>query len=153
MSIVFEKPATIKELLITTIGKAKALEDPISIAIIDMLSHYAMSIEQITNGLKKTNKKFDKAPTSKRYHVEMLKNAGLIELVKMKEVKGGGGVLKYYASSIKLLSFETPKDFEITFKPAVEEISNEVIKLIAGLAKKYSKELKHCRSTKTMSVL
>jgi DNA-binding transcriptional ArsR family regulator len=140
MSVIFEKSPTIKELVITNTEKAKALEDPIRVAIIDMLSHNAMSVEEITNELKKT-KKFNKAPTSIRYHVEILKGAGLIGLVKLKEAKGGG-MLKYYASNTKLLSFDAPKDFEIKFKPAIDEVSNEVIKLIVGVAKKYKKDLK-----------
>jgi DNA-binding transcriptional ArsR family regulator len=139
MSIVFEKPAVIKEVLISNVEKAKALEDPLRVAIIDMLSHRAMSVEEITNELKK--KKFNKAPTSVRHHIDILKDAGLIELVKMEEVKGGG-VLKYYASSAKLLSYNVPKDFEVKLKPAIEEISNEVTKLMDGLSKKYRKELK-----------
>ncbi len=139
MSIVFEKPPTVKELLITNTEKAKALEDPIRVAIIDLLSHSAMSVEEITNGLKK--RKINKAVTSIRHHIEILKNAGLIELVKMEEAKGGG-VLKYYASSAKVLSYDAPKDFEIKFKPAIDEVSNEVIKLIADIAKKYNKDLK-----------
>ena len=140
MSIVFEKSPTITELLITNTEKAKALEDPIRVAIIDMLSHNAMSIEEITNELKKT-KKFNKAPTSIRHHVEILKGAGLIGLVKLKEAKGGG-MLKYYASNTKLLNFDAPKDFDLKFKPAIDEVSKDVIKLIAGLVKKYDKDLK-----------
>src|SRR2546427_57002 len=131
MSIVFEKSPTITELLITNTEKAKALEDPLRVAIIDMLSHNAMSIEEITNELKKT-KKFNKAPTSIRHHVEILKGTGLIGLVKLKEAKGGG-MLKYYASNTKLLSFDAPKDFEIKFKPAIDEVSKEVIKLISWI--------------------
>ncbi len=139
MSIVFEKPPTIKELVVTNTEKAKALEDPIRVAIIDMLSHNAMSVEEITNELKK--RKINKAPTSIRHHMEILKGAGLIELVKMKEAKGGG-VLKYYGSNAKLLSYDAPKDFQIKFKTAIDEVSNDVLELIAGLAKKYNKDLK-----------
>jgi DNA-binding transcriptional ArsR family regulator len=139
MSIVFEKSPTIKELLITSTEKAKALEDPLRVAIIDMLSHKAMSVEEITNELKK--KKFNKAPTSVRHHMDILKDAGLIELVKMEEVKGGG-VLKYYASSAKLLSHKAPKDFEVKLKPAIDEVSDEVMTLMEELSKKYRKELK-----------
>jgi len=140
MSIVFEKSPTITEVLITNTEKAKALEDPIKVAIIDILSHNTMSVEEITNELKKT-KKFNKAPTSIRHHVEILKGAGLIGLVKLKEAKGGG-MLKYYASNTKLLSFDAPKDFEIKFKPAIDEVSKDIIRLISELVKKYDKDLK-----------
>jgi DNA-binding transcriptional ArsR family regulator len=139
MSVVFEKSPTLKELLITNTEKAKALEDPLRIAIIDMLSHKAMSVEEITNELKK--KKFNKAPTSVRHHIDILKDAGLIELVKMKEVKGGG-VLKYYASSAKLFSYNAPKEFVTKFKPAIDETSNEIMQLLSKLTKKHTKELK-----------
>jgi hypothetical protein len=66
---------------------------------------------------------------------------GQVELVKMEGVRGGG-VLKYYASSTKLLSYNAPKDFEVKLKPAINEISNEVTRMTDGLSKKYRKELR-----------
>src|SRR4051794_6564930 len=117
MSILFEKLPTIKEVLITNTEKAKALEDPIRVAIIEMLSHNPMSVQEIVDELKK--KKINKATTSIRHHIDILKDSRLIELVKMEEAKGGG-MLKYYASNAKLLNFDTPKDFETKFRPAIE---------------------------------
>jgi|SRR5918996_1749709 DNA-binding transcriptional ArsR family regulator len=139
-SIVFEKPSIIKELLITNPEEAKALEDPLRVAIIDMLSHNPMSVQDIVDQLK-NKKKIQKAATSIRHHIEILKDAGLIELVKMEEAKGGG-VLKYYASNAKLLSFNTPKDFEIKFQSAIAETSDELMKLLADLAANHKNELK-----------
>lgn len=139
MSILFEKLPTIKEVLITNTEKAKALEDPIRIAIIEMLSHNPLSVQEIVDELKKI--KIYKAPTSIRHHIDVLKDSGLIELVKIEEAKGGG-TLKYYASNARLLSFNTPKGFETKFKPAIEETSNELMKIIIKLAKTYDKELR-----------
>ena len=138
MSVLFEKLPTIKELLITNTEKAKALEDPIRVAIIDMLSHSPMSVQEIANELKK--KKINKAITSIRHHIDILNDSGLIELVKMEEAKGGG-TLKYYASNAKLLNFNTPKDFEAKFKSVIEDTSNGLMKMMAQLARTYNKEL------------
>ncbi len=139
LSILFEKLPTIKEVLITNTEKAKALEDPIRVAIIEMLSHKPMSVQEIVDELKK--KKINKAPTSIRHHIEVLKDSGLIELVKMEEAKGGG-MLKYYASNAKLLSFNTPKGFDTKFSPAIEETSTELMKILTKLARTYNKELR-----------
>jgi DNA-binding transcriptional ArsR family regulator len=138
LSTLFEKLPTIKEVLITNTEKSKALEDPIRVAIIDMLSHDPMSVQEIVNELKK--KKINKAITSIRHHIDILKDSGLIELVKMEEAKGGG-TLKYYASNTKLLNFNTPKDFETKFKPAIEDTTNGLMKMIAQLARTYNKKL------------
>ncbi len=139
MSILFEKLPTIKEVLITNTEKAKALEDPIRVAIIEMLSHKPLSVQEIVQELKK--KKINRAPTSIRHHIDILKDSGLIELVKIEEAKGGGA-LKYYASNARLLSFNTPKDFETKFRPAIEETSNELMKMMNKLARTYDKELR-----------
>lgn len=139
MSIVFEKSPIITQLLMTNTEKAKALEDPIRVAIIDMLSHKPMSIEEMVNELK--SRKFNKAPTTIRHHVDILKDAGLVELVKLKETKGGG-LLKYYASNTKLLNFDTPKEFEIEFKRAIEGMSDDLLKLMSNTSKKYNDKLK-----------
>lgn len=141
----FEQIPMIKEVLITNAKKSKAIEDPIRIAIIDMLSHKPMSVGEITDELK-TKKNINKAPTSVRHHIEILKDSGFIELVRMEEAKGGG-ILKYYASNTKLLSYSTPEDFESKFKPVIIETSNQLIKLVAKISNKYSKELKDMAET------
>lgn len=58
MTIVFEKSPMITQLLTTNTSKAKALEDPIRIALIDMLSHKPMSVEEMVSELR--NKKLRK---------------------------------------------------------------------------------------------
>lgn len=141
----FEQTPMIKEVLITNAKKSKAFEDPIRIAIIDMLSHKPMSVGEIADELKKT-KNISKAPTSIRHHIEILKDSGFIELVRMEEVKGGG-ILKYYASNTKLLSYNTPEDFKSKFKPAIKETSNQLLKLITKISGKYSRELKEMAET------
>ena len=144
-SKVFEQTPMIREVLITNAKKSRAIEDPIRIAIIDMLSHKPMSVGEIAGELKK-NKNIDKAPTSVRHHIEILKDTGLIELVRMEEAKGGG-ILKYYASSTKLLSYNTPEDFDSKFKPAINEAGNQIIKMVTKISSRYGKELKEMAET------
>ena len=53
----------------------------------------------------------DKPPAvNPTQNIEILKDAGLIEVIKIEESRGG--VTKYYGTSTKLLAFTTPLDFE-----------------------------------------
>jgi len=64
--LIFEKSVIIKELLITNSENAKALGHPMRIAIIEILSHNSMLVQQIAEGLKK-KKKIKNAPTRMRH--------------------------------------------------------------------------------------
>ena len=67
-----------------------------------------LNVEQINRRLKKFG--YKKAVTTIRHHIEILKNSGLIEIVKIEEARGG--ITKYYSSSAKLLDFTLPADFD-----------------------------------------
>lgn len=139
MSILFEKPIKINRIITMSIEEARALEDPLRATMLDLLSRKPMSVEELARELRKVDKRYDKALTTIRYHLDSLKRAGLIELVKMKEV--GGAVLKYYASRAKLLSYALPQDFEDNLKDIVEYTSREVSNLIQKIVRRYREEI------------
>ncbi len=66
--------------------------------MLDLLSKKPMSVHEIVQELKKRG--LFKNINTIRYHLQVLKDAGLVELVRTEEVKGG--VLKYYASKRKV---------------------------------------------------
>ncbi len=138
MSEIFEKPVKIKQILTASPEKARAVEDPIRAMILDILSQGSGSIIEIADELKERG--VDKALTTIRHHVDVLKKAELVELAKLEDA--GGGVLKYYASNTRVLGYETPRDFDAKLETAISETSGKITRIIEELMKKHRNEVK-----------
>ena len=111
------------------IEEAKALADEVRMFILNLLSEKPCSVQEIAGALKR--KGFYKNNNTLRYHLRLLKSAGLIELVKTEEVKGG--VLKYYASKRKVYPYEVPKEVEKRLEPLIEDLHRRLKPVISDV--------------------
>jgi DNA-binding transcriptional ArsR family regulator len=80
---------------------------------------------------------FKKALTTIRHHLEILKESGLIEIVKIEESRGA--ITKFYSTSTKLLGFETPDDFDSKYSKLIDNTSTKIEKILKGLTPKTAK--------------
>ena len=138
MSILMEKEISIDKIITINYEQFKALEDPIRGKIVQMLYKKNLNVEQIHRRLKKFG--FKKAVTTIRHHVEILKNSGLIEIVKIEELQGA--TTKYYGSSIKLLDFTLPLDFDKNYSKIISKTSLKLGNVINLISKNFSKTRK-----------
>jgi DNA-binding transcriptional ArsR family regulator len=127
--ILFQKEVRIKR--VTTLGyqAAQALNDPVRIKILEILSHKQMSADEIVKALGSSG--YKKATTTIRHHLDTLKAAGLIEATKMVEVRGA--VMKYYAPTLRAFSYDSAADPEAKHTKLVDDISNRLLKVIKGI--------------------
>ncbi len=135
MSTLLEKQITVNRIVTTSIKHARAIEDPARAKIVEILYRQALSADQITNALKKAG--YKKALTTVRHHLEILKNSGLIEIVKIEELRGA--IKKYYGTSTKLLDFQAPEDFDSKYSKIIDNTSTKIEKILKGLAPKTAK--------------
>ncbi len=147
MGEIFRRHVGVKNLIAINSEVARALEDSIRIAILEILSNKSCSIVEIVRELEKIGIK--KSPNAIRHHVDILKKAGLIELTRLEDVKGG--VLKYYASNTRILHQSMPEDFEDRMGKAIEEAKIEIERIVQKIGERYRNEiletarsLKHC---------
>ena len=138
MSILMEKEISIDKIITINYEQFKALEDPIRGKIVQMLYKKNLNVEQIHRRLKKFG--FKKAVTTIRHHVEILKNSGLIEIVKIEELQGA--TTKYYGNSIKLLDFTLPLDFDKNYSKIISKTSFKLGNVISLISKNFSKTRK-----------
>jgi len=138
MSILMEKEISIDKIITINYEQFKALEDPIRGKIVQILYKKNLNVEQIHRRLKKFG--FKKAVTTIRHHVEILKNSGLIEIVKIEELQGATS--KYYGSSIKLLDFTLPLDFDKNYSKIISKTSLKLGNVISLISKNFSKTRK-----------
>ncbi len=135
MSTLLEKPIKVNRIVTTSTEHARAIEDPARAKVVEILYHQTLSADQITTALKKMGHK--KALTTVRHHLEILKESGLIEIVKIEESRGA--ITKYYSTSTKLLDFQTPEDFDSKYAKVIDNTSAKIEKILKGLSPKTSK--------------
>lgn len=123
----FQKDVRIKR--VTTLGypATQALNDPIRIRILEILSHKQMSAEEIVRALGSSG--YKKATTTIRHHLDTLKSAGLIEATKMVEVRGA--VMKYYAPTLRAFSYDAP-DLEKHAK-LIDDTGTRILRVLKGV--------------------
>jgi DNA-binding transcriptional ArsR family regulator len=132
----FQKDVKMKR--VTTLGyrSAQGLNDPVRIRILEILSHKQMNAEEIAKILGRSG--YKKATTTIRHHLDTLKNAGLIEVTKMVEVRGA--VMKYYISTLRAFSYNVP-DFEKHPK-LIDDTSSKLLRVLKSVLedKKFATE-------------
>ena len=125
MSTLLEKPIKINRVVTISVEHAKALEDPARAKIVEMLYHKKLTAEQIAKELQKNG--HNKAITTIRHHLEILKDAGLIEIVKIEEVRGA--IAKFYGTSIKLIPNRSSDDFDLKYSSMIKSTSSKIEKI------------------------
>jgi DNA-binding transcriptional ArsR family regulator len=127
VGILFENEVKLKG--VTTLGhqSAHALNDPVRIKILEILSHKQMTTEEMSKILRRTGHK--KAMTTIRHHLDTLKSAGLIEVTKMVEVRGA--VRKYYMPTLRAFSYNIP-NLEKQSK-LIEDASSRLVKVLKSI--------------------
>ena len=133
-----EREITIDRIMLANYDVFKALDDPIRGKIVQLLNKKQLNVVQITRRLKKLG--YKKAVTTIRHHVEILKNSGLIEIIKIEESRGA--ITKYYGSSTKLLDFTLRLDFDENYSKVISKTSLKLGKIIGTILKNFSKTRK-----------
>ncbi len=133
-----EKEIVVNRIIVGNYEVFKALDDPIRGKIVQLLNKKQLNVVQITRRLKKLG--YKKAVTTIRHHVEILKDSGLIEIIKIEESRGA--ITKYYGSSIRLLDFTLPSDFDENYSKIISKTSSKLDKIISPILKNFSKTRK-----------
>jgi len=146
LSILLEKPIRVNRILSLQTREAKAIEAPIRSAILQILYRRKLAIENICAELRKEG--YDKAETTVRHHLLLLKNAGLVEIVKIKEVRGA--VMKFYSTSTKLLNFKIPTNFDSDFERIIIITTTRMQKMMNSITEKSLAKVKKKNKEKNL---
>jgi DNA-binding transcriptional ArsR family regulator len=137
MADLLDRPVEIRDVLATSPSVASAVEEPTRAALLEVLAHRAMSVEEMVDALEERG--IEKAPTTVRHHVDVLREAGLVDLGRLEEDRGG--VVKYYAATARLLDYEEPDDFDERMAEALDETAGELADLVDRLREDHGDEI------------
>jgi len=136
MAVLLKKNISVNRIITIGIEHAKAVDDPLRVKILQILYNKQLDAYRITQHLKKFGHK--KALTTIRHHLDILKTAGLIEIVKIEESRGA--IIKYYGTSVKFLEFDLPGDFNSRYASIIKSTSLKLEKLCSTISKKIPKK-------------
>lgn len=129
MAILVEQPVTTQRILVTTPEQARAVEDPARAKILELLYRHDMTADQMAAELKKAG--HDKAITTIRHHLRVLRNAGLVQVTRIDEVRGT--VSKRYGTETRLLNYDAPEDFEVKYAKIIGTTATKMDKILRGI--------------------
>jgi DNA-binding transcriptional ArsR family regulator len=147
-----ETDVPVRNVITTDPEKAKALENDVRAKILDMLADQEMTVGQIHEELKRRGE--DKVETTVRHHVNVLTDAGLVEIARLEDANGG--TLKYYKSNTRVFAYDLPDGAEDDLAEARETVRTGVVSLVERLYREHgetveavARELQPCEYCET----
>ena len=129
MPTLLEQPVAVTRMLVTTPEQARAVEDPARAKILELLYRQDMTADQLAEDLRKAG--HNKALTTVRHHIRVLRGAGLVQVTRIDEVRGT--ISKRYGTQIRLLNYETPEDFESKYAKIIGTTSARMDKILRNI--------------------
>lgn len=131
MSTLLEKPVRVSKVVATSASHARAIDDPIRAKMLAILYRKELNAEQIAKELGRAG--YKKALTTTRHHLEILRSAGLVDVVRIDEARGA--ITKYYGAAVRLLDYPLPDDFETKYSAQIESAQAKVRGMLRQIPK------------------
>ena len=131
MEPLFEKQAGIVRTAAMSGAQAQALSGGIRRLIVKKIYRKTMTISEIGAAVAAAEDG-DKAGASIRHHVEMLRKAGAVEVVRIVQVRGT--VERHYTATTRLLGHGAPDDFDEAYASEIKATARGLDKIVAKLA-------------------
>lgn len=101
----FETDVPLEDVLVTTPVAAEAVGNDLRATMLNLLADEERSVAALRDALADAGE--ERAETTVRHHLAVLREAGLVERSRLEEV--GGGMRKYYRATARVLPYEFPE--------------------------------------------
>jgi DNA-binding transcriptional ArsR family regulator len=132
-----ETEVPVRDVITTDPEKANAIENDVRAKILDMLAEEELTIEAIHSELERRGEA--KAETTVRHHVDVLKDADMVELARLEEA--GGGTRKYYKSNTRVFSYDLPANAEETLAGAFARVRDDLETVLDDVLDEHGEEI------------
>lgn len=102
----FEADVELKDVVVRDTEVSSAVDEPVRAMILDMLAEHEMTVEDVHGAVR--DRGLDRTENTIRHHVNALRDAGLVEVARLEERRGG--TLKFYRANTIVLSYSIPAD-------------------------------------------
>lgn len=150
----FTADVQLKDIAVRDTNISDAVDEPFRAMILDMLVDVAMTVSEIHEELG--DRGFDRTENTIRHHVNELRDAGLIEVARLEERRGGTS--KYYRANTIVLSYRLPDGSEEIIDGMAARVEPLVGEIVSQLRSEYEDDLQkiaaemipcdHCKTQK-----
>lgn len=150
----FTASVELADIVVRDTNVSDAVDEPFRAMILDMLVDEAMAVSEIHEDLARRG--FERRENTVRHHVNELRDAGLVEVARLEERRGG--TTKYYRANTLVLSYALPEGTEGDIDEMASQIEPQVADIVSRLRSEYADELtqivsemapcEHCKNQK-----
>ncbi|WP_458189645.1 ArsR/SmtB family transcription factor [Haladaptatus sp. NG-WS-4] len=150
----FESDVELTDIVVRDTDVSKTVDEPLRAMILDMLAEQAMTVEEVHDELG--SRGVERTVNTIRHHINELRDAGLVEVERMEERRGG--TLKFYRANTIILSYAIPEEFRDKIAgmadwmgPRLEPLIDEFLDEYGGDIERIADQMapcEHCRNQK-----
>ena len=150
----FEGDGGLEDIAVRDTRVSDAIDEPMRAMILDILSDEALRASDVHERL--ADRGIDRTENTVRHHINELRDAGLVDVVRFEE--GRGGTTKYYAANTIVLSYSLPEGSEAALEDMAETVRPQIEEALATLTGDYAEAIddvianmapcEHCRTQK-----
>jgi DNA-binding transcriptional ArsR family regulator len=131
-----------------------AIDEPMRAMILDILAEETLTASDVHERLG--DRGIDRTENTVRHHINELRDAGLVDVVRFEE--GRGGTTKYYGANTVVLSYSLPDDAAENVDEMVDAVQPQILDALETLSEDYADDIddivaemhpcEHCRTQK-----
>jgi DNA-binding transcriptional ArsR family regulator len=131
-----------------------AIDEPMRAMILDILADESLTASQVHERL--ADRGIDRTENTVRHHINELRDAGLVDVVRFEE--GRGGTTKYYGANTIVLSYSLPESTESAVEDMTDAVRPQIEGALETLTGEYTEAInditaemqpcEHCRTQK-----
>ncbi|WP_254768724.1 ArsR/SmtB family transcription factor [Salinilacihabitans rarus] len=150
----FTSDVTVTDIAVRDTNVSSAVDEPVRATILDMLAERELTVADLHEELATVG--YDRTENTVRHHVNELRDAGLVEVARLEERRGG--TTKYYRANTIVLSYALPPGADETVADLAGELAPEVGRLVDDLRERHGETIdriaeemapcEHCRTQK-----
>lgn len=126
MATLLDRPVGVDRTIAIDPARAAAVADPVRSQALALLCGRPMTAEEVAGALARRGRR--RALTTVRHHIDVLRAAGLVEVVRITESRGG--VTKHYGTPVRLLPQALPDDFGERHSAAIAEATRGIAAIV-----------------------
>ncbi|WP_158854371.1 helix-turn-helix domain-containing protein [Halorhabdus sp. CUG00001] len=131
-----------------------AIDEPMRAIILDILAEETLTASDVHERL--ADRGIDRTENTVRHHINELRDAGLVDVVRFEE--GRGGTIKYYGANTTVLSYSLPESADPAIEEMIDAVQPQIETALATLTDEYDdvtdeitaemQPCEHCRTQK-----
>jgi DNA-binding transcriptional ArsR family regulator len=131
-----------------------AIDEPMRAMILDILADETLTASDVHERL--TDREIERTENTVRHHINELRDAGLVDVVRFEE--GRGGTTKYYGANTIVLSYSLPDSADAAVEEMIDAVQPQITDALATLTNEYDDSIgeivaemqpcEHCRTQK-----